>query len=226
MDKTLREVLAYKSAIESKIQLAAIQKELTVARRIQQAFIPTDNFSNSEVSVRAHLDMANEVGGDFYDFFMLDDHRLSIIIGDVAGKGISAALFMAITRTMLKAVGLREQTPSKCLTEVNALLFPQSLAEVFVTVVYGVLDLSTGEFSYSTAGHFPPYIRSQNGALQLLNRTKGIGLCMTKSFDYHDESIKLQPGDSLFLYTDGVPEAARDSGEHFRRNSWSMCFHQ
>ena len=215
VDKTLREVIAFRQALESQVQLAAIQKELTVAKRIQQAFIPGDSFVHANVEVQAYLDMAYEVGGDFYDFFMLDGHKLAIIVGDVAGKGISAALFMAITRTILKAVGLRRNTPSECLTEVNTLLFPQSLAEVFVTVLYGIIDLSTGMFSYSTAGHFPPYMRSKNGTVQLLKRTGDIGLCMTRTFTYHDESVQLKPGDSLFFYTDGVPEAASDNGDHF-----------
>ena len=124
VDKTLREVIAFKNALESQVQLAAIQKELIAAKRIQQAFIPGDDFTHPKVEVKAFLDMAYEVGGDFYDFFLLDEQKLAIVVGDVAGKGISAALFMAITRTSLKTVGLRAQTPSECLTEVNALLFP------------------------------------------------------------------------------------------------------
>ena len=215
VEKTLKEVLAFKEALESQIQLTAIQKELEVARRIQQAFIPQNLLIAERFSISAHIEMAHEVGGDFYDFFMLDDHRLGVAVGDVSGKGISGAIFMAITRTMLRTIAHKGGTPEDTIAEVNRLLHPQSLPEVFVTALYGILNLETGQFSYVTAGHFAPYVIRPSGNPILLERTRGIGLCMKSDFDFRSNSVQLHRGESLFLFSDGIPEASRDDGEQF-----------
>ena len=219
VEKTLREVIAYREAVDSQTQLALLQKELSVAKRIQEAFIPADTLEHSSFEVAALLDTAKEVGGDFYDFFMLDDHRLAVAIGDVAGKGISAAIFMAITRTLLRAIAQKGVSPGDCLTEVNELLYPQSLAEMFVTAVYGTLDISTGLFTYATAGHFAPYLIRADNTLRALERTYGIGLCMTRDFHYREAATQLSTGDTLFFYTDGISEAVGKDGQQFSLES-------
>ena len=225
VEKTLKEVIAYKEALESQLQLGALQKELAVARRIQQAFIPAGQFTADRFSINAHIEMASEVGGDFYDFFMLDTHRVGVAIGDVSGKGISGAIFMAITRTMLRTVAQKGGSPGEAIEEVNRLLHPQSLPEVFVTALYGILNLETGEFTYVTAGHFAPYLLRPNSDAILLERTGGIGLCMKSDFDYQPASIHLAPGDSLFLFTDGITEATRHDGEHFSQDQLNHLLH-
>ncbi|MFK7844862.1 MAG: PP2C family protein-serine/threonine phosphatase [Rhodothermales bacterium] len=215
IDKTLREVTAFREALSSQKTLYAIQKELAVAARIQEAFIPAKTLETDQISIHAFLEPANEVGGDFFDFFQLDDHRIGIVIGDVSGKGVSAALFMAITKTLLKAIAMDGRDPKACMTYVNALLYPQSLAEVFVTSCYGILDTRTGAFEYTTTGHFPPFVIRQNDTIELLDPIRSVGLCMTKDFQYDSKSTTLQPGDSIFMYTDGLNEAARADGQLF-----------
>ncbi len=215
IDKTLREVTAFREAMHSQKTLFAIQKELAVAARIQEAFIPAKTLDTDKVSIHAFLEPANEVGGDFFDFFHLDDHRIGIVIGDVSGKGVSAALFMAITKTLLKAIAMDGRDPKACMTYVNALLYPQSLAEVFVTSCYGILNTQSGSFEYTTTGHFPPYVIRQNDSIELLDPIRNVGLCMTKDFEYQSKTITLQPGDSIFMYTDGLNEAAGKDGRLF-----------
>jgi sigma-B regulation protein RsbU (phosphoserine phosphatase) len=226
VEKTLREVNTYRKALESQLQLVALQKELAVARRIQEAFIPDSTLERPGVSINAYLAPAQEVGGDFYDFFELDDRHIGFVIGDVAGKGVSAALFMAITRTLVRAIALNGVAPEACLTYVNTLLFPQSLAEVFVTAVYGILDVQTGDFTYTTAGHFPPSLITSAGEVTSLKRTGGLGLCMTGQFDYQSETVRLNPGDGLFIYTDGVTEASRRDGTQFGEDALQNALEQ
>lgn len=215
VEKTLREAVTFKEALDSQIQLSALQRELAVARRIQKAFIPKDHTVGERFAIKAHIEMAKEVGGDFYDFFMLDDRQLGIAIGDVSGKGVSAAIFMAITRTLLRTIAQKGGSPEDTISEVNRLLHPQSLPEVFVTGLYGILHLETGHFSYVTAGHYAPYVLKAGQEPTLLDRTGGIGLCMIRDFDFQSQAINLSPGDSLFLFTDGITEATRFDGEQF-----------
>lgn len=215
IDKTLKEVEAFRTALASQDALRSIQKELAVAARIQEAFIPKRQLETDRFKIQAFLEPANEVGGDFFDFFRLDAHRLGVAIGDVSGKGVSAALFMAITKTLLKAIAMDGRPTDECLTYVNRLLFPQSLPEVFVTCCYGIMDAQAGTFEYTTAGHFPPYAIRADGNVALLPQTRSLALCMKKDFTFTSNTIKLSPGDSVFMYTDGLSEATRADGEHF-----------
>lgn len=215
VEKTIREAVTFKEALDSQIQLSTLQRELSVARRIQKAFIPADHIVTDHISIKAHIEMAKEVGGDFYDFFMLDDNRLGIAVGDVSGKGVSAAIFMAITRTLLRTVAQQGGSPEDTISEVNHLLYPQSLPEVFVTGLYGILDLTTGQFTYVTAGHYAPYLLKHGQEPVLLERTGGIGLCMMSEFDFRSHSVIMEKGDSLVLFTDGITEATRSDGEQF-----------
>ncbi len=215
IDKTLREVTALKEALESQQALYSIQKELAVAARIQEAFIPDKSLESGRIKIEAFLEPAQEVGDDFFDFFVLDDHRIGLVIGDVSGKGVSAALFMAITKTLVKAIAMDGRPPHECMTYVNELLFPQSLPEVFVTSCYGVLDTRTGQFEYTTTGHFPPLLIRKNGDVEPQPQMRSVGLCMTRNFQYVSAIATLQPGDSIFMYTDGLDEAISIDGQQF-----------
>ncbi len=218
IEKTLREVGAFRDALQSKQALQALQKELAVAARIQEAFTPLKSLQTDRVDIQAFLEPAHEVGGDFFDFFRLDVHRIGLVIGDVSGKGMSAALFMAITKTLLKAIAMDGRSPEACLTYVNTLLYPQSLAEVFVTSCYGIFDTTTGDFTYTTSGHYPPYILRKDGTVETLEPIRSVGLCMMKSFKFTAKTATLQPGDGLFMNTDGLNEATRADGEQFEED--------
>lgn len=208
--KTHRELGMLREAHALQRRLSALQREIEIASQIQLSSLPT-RFpafpDRSEFDVYATMIPAQEVGGDFYDFFLIDEHRLGFVLGDVSGKGIGAAIFMAITRTMLRATALRGVPADECVTHVNRVLYPETMPQMFVTLVYGIMDTRTGEVSYCNAGHHTPYVMKPSGEVIQLTRTGGLGLCLKPDFVYTAERITLEPGDRLFLYSDGVTEA-------------------
>jgi sigma-B regulation protein RsbU (phosphoserine phosphatase) len=149
---------------------------------------------------------AKEVGGDFYDFFLIDENRLGFVIGDVSGKGVSAALFMAVSRTLIRATGLKGDSVSECMRYANNLLCKESVSSMFVTVFYGILNIRTGEVDYVNAGHNPPFILSSNG-IDKVEMTDGLALGVIDDFSFQSKKIQLKKGDILLLFTDGVVEA-------------------
>jgi len=215
IDKGVRELRVVGEALNDQRALLDLQKELSVARRIQRAFLPAETLETEQISMHAFLEPAREVGGDFYDFFKIGDDRMGVVIGDVSGKGVSAALFMAITRTLVQAVAMHVDAPGDIAERVNRMLYPQSLSEVFVTAVIGILELSSGQFTYVTAGHPAPCLVTADGGVSTLERTRGVGLCMVSSFTFAEAAVRLAPGDTLFLYTDGITEAVGEKGAFF-----------
>jgi phosphoserine phosphatase RsbU/P len=209
INKTLDEITMIWQSIQEHDQLISIQQDLQTAREIQQAILPK-NFppfpERTEFSIFASMIAAKEVGGDFYDFFMIDNDRLGFVIGDVSGKGVPAAIFMAVSRTLIRATGLKGISTSECMGYVNKLLCNESVSCMFVTVFYGILNTGTGEIEYVNAGHNPPYLLSGN-RIEKVEMTGGTILGCLEDFKYQSKSIKLNPGEQLFLYTDGVTEA-------------------
>ncbi len=197
-------------AAQVRERLLALHKELEVASVIQQSIVPR-KFppfpERTEFEILAEMIPAKEVGGDFFDFFLLDEQRLGFAIGDVSGKGIPAALFMAVSRTLLKATALRGLSPEECIEHVNRVLTLDSASHMFVTCFYGIFETTTGVVSYCNAGHNPPYIMRRDGLVEATELTGGLVLGMLAKNRYRGRQIELQPGDSLFLYTDGVTEA-------------------
>ncbi|RMF57414.1 MAG: response regulator [Bacteroidetes bacterium] len=218
IQKTLRELQTLKQAAVAEAQLLTLRNELDIAAQIQLSVLPS-TFppypERDEFDLYATMIPAREVGGDFYDFFFVDENHLGIVLGDVSGKGIGAAMFMAITRTILRATALQGLPPDLCLTHVNRVLFPESLSRMFVTLFYGVLDVRTGQLTYALAGHHPPYHLSSDGEVRVLERTGGIGLCLKADYSYQARHVSLAPGDTLLLYTDGVTEAVNLEREQF-----------
>jgi sigma-B regulation protein RsbU (phosphoserine phosphatase) len=150
---------------------------------------------------------ARQVGGDFYDVFILPDRRLGLFIADVSDKGIPAALFMALTRTLVRAVVYDTASPAEALRRVNELMLPDNQQAMFVTGVYGVLSLDSGEFRYANAGHNPPLVACRaDGQVGVLRRT-GPALGVIDEYVIEENTIKLEPGNCLLLYTDGLTEA-------------------
>jgi sigma-B regulation protein RsbU (phosphoserine phosphatase) len=155
---------------------------------------------------------AKEVGGDFYDFFMIDQDRLGFVIGDVSGKGVPAAIFMAVSRTLIRATGLKGLPADECMNYVNNLLCNESVSCMFVTVFYGILNTSTGEIEYVNGGHNPPYVLS-GSEIRKVEMTGGPILGCVEDFNYKSKKLQLKPGERLFLFTDGVTEAFNRNGE-------------
>ena len=209
INKTIEEILQIRQSLEEHDQLISIRQDLNTAREIQQAILPK-NFppfpNRTDFGIYASMVAAKEVGGDFYDFFMIDHNRLGFVIGDVSGKGVPAAIFMAVSRTLIRATGLKGLPTDECMNYVNNLLCNESVSCMFVTVFYGILNTVTGEVEYVNGGHNPPYILSETG-IRKVEMTGGPILGCLEDFDYQSKRVKLLPGDSLFLFTDGVTEA-------------------
>ena len=215
INKTIEEILQIRRSMEEHDQLVSIQHDLNVAREIQQAILPKV-FSllpeKQNFDIYASMVAAREVGGDFYDFFLVDSTRLGFVIGDVSGKGVPAAIFMAVSRTLIRATGIKGVSAGECMRYVNKLLCNESVASMFVTIFYGILDFTTGEVEFVNAGHNPPYLISFSG----ITKVEITGDTVLGVFDYisfRTGKIKMNPGDKLFLFTDGVTEAFNDREE-------------
>jgi PAS domain S-box-containing protein len=214
----IRDITARKRAEEERGKLMAIEQELDVASRIQQSILPR-SFPNFEgachIDIFATMIPAKEVAGDFYDYFVIDKDRLGIVIGDVSGKGVPAAIFMAACRTLLKAIALGGRSPAESLTRLNELLHAENFADMFVTLAYGILDTRTGEVTYTLAGHPLPIVIARDGSVHNAEMVGGTILGVFPSIHYVQTTLRLNPGDALFLYTDGVTEAMDAQGHLF-----------
>jgi sigma-B regulation protein RsbU (phosphoserine phosphatase) len=210
MRKTMQQLEVIASALTVRDELVAVQRDLTTASRIQQQLLPK-TFppfpERPEVDLFARMLTAKEVGGDFYDFYFVDADRLAFAVGDVSGKGIPAAIYMAVSRTLLKAIAHQVADPGEVLQRLNTLLIPESDAHTFVTVFFGVLNVRTGEVQYGSGGHNPPYVVRSGGAVEQVPMCDGALLGKIMRVKFETKRLQLQPGDSMFLYTDGVSEA-------------------
>ncbi len=187
-----------------------IENELKIARRIQMSFLPMKfpPFPEKEAfEIHAMIEPAKEVGGDLYDFFLLPDDHMFISIGDVSDKGIPAALFMAVTKTLMKGIAAYGIEPADVLVKVNRELCKDNDSMMFVTLFCGILNCKTGELTYSNAGHNPPLMIHSDKRSEWLHVPKGLVLGAMEDSAYKTEKTVLYPGDTIFLYTDGVTEA-------------------
>ncbi len=215
IDRTLLHLLEWREALASRDQLIMLQNELDVASKIQQSILPT-RFPNSDnYQIFASMEPARNVGGDFYDILMLEGDHLGLAIADVSDKGVPAALFMMSSRTLLKGTAIGVPDPGQVLREVNDLLYEDNDAAMFVTVIYAVYSPVTGEFKYANGGHNPPLILHSDGTSTLLPPIGGIALGVAPGMKFSQETLTLAPGETLFLYTDGVTEAMNSDREEF-----------
>ncbi|EMG38011.1 serine phosphatase RsbU, regulator of sigma subunit [Desulfocurvibacter africanus PCS] len=207
MRQALKEHIA--TLVETTAAKERLDSELKIARTIQMSFLPK-RFppfpDRNEFSIFAFLEPAKEVGGDLYDFFLRDENHLFFVIGDVSDKGVPAALFMAVTKTLIKGVAEGGTEPSDILEKVNLELCRDNESMMFVTVICGSLNLASGELLLANAGHGSP-LRLRQGAVERLPLPQGLVLGVMEDARYTTQRTKLQPGDMLVLYTDGVTEA-------------------
>jgi PAS domain S-box-containing protein len=189
-----------------------IEQELRVARLIQQTLLPRSLPELEGHQIAVYYQPAREVGGDFYDFLRLPNGRLGLIVGDVSGKGVPAAIVMAITRTLVRAA-YHLGSPGEILEHVNDDLFPDIPPNMFVTCLAALLDSRTGRLQYANAGHDPPYVRHASGVSKL--RATGMPLGLMPGMSYEQKEITLQPGESILLYSDGLVEAHSPQREMF-----------
>ena len=198
-----------------------IDTELNLATRIQEDALPRTFPAfpdRSEIDIYASMAPAKEVGGDFYDFFFIDEDHLCMVIADVSGKGVPAALFMMSSKIRLGDNAIMGKTPSQILTDVNNAISENNRQEMFLTVWLGILEISTGKLTASNAGHEYPALMRANGEFELYRDKHGFVLGGMEGIQYKEYQLDLHPGDKLFLYTDGLPEATDANHELFGSN--------
>ena len=216
MSRALREHI--RQLVDTTAAKERIEGELSVAHDIQMSILPKmlPPFPHHEsFNLFATIAPAKEVGGDFYDFFQIDDAHLGLVIADASGKGVPASLFMAVTKTLIKATARVDRSPAETLGEVNDELACNNDQSMFITVFFAILDLHSGELRYANAGHNPPLLIGRGGAPSYLPRTGQLVLGAMEDYRYRCDTLKLVPGDRLFLYTDGVTEAMDEAGEQY-----------
>ena len=182
-------------------------RDMEFARTVQESFLPQKAPEVQHYRFSAHYTPALEVGGDFYDFIHLDKNLTGIVIGDVSGKGVSAALYMAKMGSDMRTLAFTEQSPVEALTKLNDLLAERSRRGMFATLLYIELDSRSGKMIISNAGHLPPIIKKADGSLMTLARAGGAPLGMLPGMKFRQETAKLERGDTVILYTDGIVEA-------------------
>ena len=219
IEKAVEQIKYIKAMQQEHSQLESIKGDLAVAQEIQQAILPRifPPFPEdaNQMDIAASMNAAKDVAGDFYDFFRIDDDHIGFVIADVSGKGIPAAIFMAVSRTLIRATGIRGVKPSECITYINSLLAEESASNMFVTVFYGIYNIKTGDVTYTNAGHNPPFVAKADGSVVKLPLSKNIIAGFLKGYQFTEETLQLQHGDTLLLYTDGVTEAVDPDYEEY-----------
>lgn len=217
IEKAIAEINFVKQTQKEHGQLVDIKSDLALAAEIQQAILPNkfppfDDLKDS-MDIFAFMKAAKDVGGDFYDIYRIDEDHVGFTMADVSGKGVPAAIFMAVSHTLLRFAGRKNTDPVPVITESNEVLSKESFDSMFVTLFYGVYNVRTGEVRYVNAGHNPPLIRRHDGKVETMPVSRNICLGVLEKFDFKSDAITLQPGDALVTFTDGVTEACSPSDE-------------
>ena len=227
IEKAIEQINYIRQMQAEHTQLESIKSDLAVAREIQQAILPRifPPFPENEqqLDIAALMHAAKDVGGDFYDFFRISDDRIGFVIADVSGKGIPASIFMAVSRTLIRATGIRGGSPAECIAYSNKLLSNESVDCMFVTVFYGIYTISTGEITYCNAGHNPPLILKASGEVEELPMPTDALVGAVPDMSYHDETLTLQPGETLLMFTDGVNEAMNAEYKEYGDDRLKAC---
>jgi len=202
-------------AWKTEAQLAAIHREMDLAGTIQKRILPGIFPNSGEMEIYAQTSPAQEMGGDFYDFFDMPDGKTALVVADVSGKGVPAAFYMAVVRTLFRAVAPGASTPAVCLSEVNRMLVGHDIPGMFVTAFYGILDPKTWRIAFANAGHMPPYLINKQGIVKTIDSGGGVVLGFDHGVAYTQDVLTLNKGDALFVYTDGLTEAFDEQRHQF-----------
>ena len=223
IEKAIEQVRYIRESQQEHNQLESIKNDLAIAGEIQQTILPRSFPPFPEltevVDIYASMTPAKDVGGDFYDFFQIDDERIGLVIADVSGTGVPASLFMAVSRTLLRATALRGVSSAECLTYANKLLCKESLDSMFVTVFYGIYHYKTGMMDYTNAGHNPPYLLRGGRTVECLPVASNFVVGVFDDIEFESNTLTFGIGDTLLLYTDGVTEAFNDKREQFSESN-------
>ena len=219
IEKAIGQIDFVKKSQLEHTQLEMIKTDLAVAAEIQQAILPKQQpaFENceSKFDLAQIMIPAKDIGGDFYDFFLIDDTHLGIVIADVSGKGVPAALFMMVSKILVQNFAMSGLSPSVVLKSVNDQICANNREEMFVTVWFGILDTDTGRVVAANAGHEYPAIMRSGGLYELFKDKHGFVIGGMEGIGYKEYELWLTPGSKLFVYTDGVPEATNADNEMF-----------
>lgn len=208
-----------KDNIEKQKDMKRIERELDLARNIQLSMLPgeerDENSDDDRHELAPFLLPAKEVGGDFYDFFKIDNDHLCVVIGDVSGKGVAAALFMMVARIILRTMTKNLKSISDAFNKTNYALAKRNRLNMFVTVWAGIIDLRTGHIEFASAGHNPPVVRHNDGSVEFIPSKAGLVMAAMEDTVYKPQSYEMKKDDTLFLYTDGVTEATNSENKLF-----------
>ncbi len=219
IEKAIEQIHFVHESQKEHTQLESLKKDLTTARDIQQYILPQvfPPFPEDTGSLDIYASMvaAKDIGGDFYDFFRIDADRIALVIADVCGKGIPAALFMAVSRTIIRSKGTQCDNAAECITETNRLLAAYSVDCMFVTAFYAIYNIKTGQLNYCNAGHNPPYLIKADGKTEELPMPTDVIVGAFDEIKYEECTMQMDHGDTLVMFTDGVPEAMNPDLEEF-----------
>lgn len=219
IEKAIEQIHFVHESQKEHTQLESLKKDLTTARDIQQYILPQvfPPFPEDTglLDIYASMVAAKDIGGDFYDFFRIDADRIALVIADVCGKGIPAALFMAVSRTIIRSKGTQCDNAAECITETNRLLAAYSVDCMFVTAFYAIYNIKTGQLNYCNAGHNPPYLIKADGKTEELPMPTDVIVGAFDEIKYEECTMQMNHGDTLVMFTDGVPEAMNPDLEEF-----------
>ncbi|MDE3270365.1 MAG: SpoIIE family protein phosphatase [Pseudomonadota bacterium] len=203
-----------RDALRSRDDLLVLKKELNLAHKIQQSILPREFDVGERIDIHAFMTPAKEIGGDFYDFFNLSGDKIAALVADVSGKGVPAALFAMANQALIRGIasGLNEST-AELLKKINITCCKNNENCMFITLFLAIIDKKTGELTYTNAGHTPPVLLTKGGSLDFLPLTDDVPLGISELEDFSEKTIQLQPGDAIFVYTDGVTEAMNRDAE-------------
>jgi phosphoserine phosphatase RsbU/P len=212
---------------ESKKKSDRIEQDLLQASELQRTIIPAPGnweLSDKDISIYSVFRPAKMVSGDLYDFFMIDDHRLLITIGDVSGTGISAALFMSVAHTFIRSYA-KGRSAKKIIRQVNKELCKNNSNQFFITLLVGILDIEKGILKYCNAGHTPSILIREGGKVEMLHEVHGLPLGLHAEREYHESHVRLYPADKMIFYTDGVTDQMNESGISFGKQNFKNIVH-
>ena len=219
IEKAIAQINYVHESQKEHVQLESLKNDLTTARDIQQYILPRvfPPFpeDSDKVDIYASMEAAKDIGGDFYDFFRIDEDHIALVIADVCGKGIPAALFMAVSRTIIRSKGIQGCSAAECLTESNRLLAAYSIDCMFLTVFYAIYNIKTGLISYCNAGHNPPHLIRRDGTVSELPLSKNTIVGVFDGIEFQEDTLQLEQGDTLVMFTDGVTEATDTAYKEF-----------
>jgi sigma-B regulation protein RsbU (phosphoserine phosphatase) len=226
LKKTATVVEKLKEVEKANKKLSAISDELDVSAKLQRSILPGNIVKKGSIEIWADTISAAEVGGDFYDFFWLNETKLGIVMADVSGKNVSAAMFALIAKTLIKSFAKIYQSPAECFYNVNKTLCEENATSMFVTAVYGIVDMEKNHLVYTNAGHPPVVVIRPDKKPEFLECDPGMALGIFGDVQFTDNIHKFSPGEMVLLYTDGVPEATDKNGEEYENERFSDVLQQ